>query len=114
MLCYYSFRGTLRKMTILLHYLYCRAASRKSFRQRTLLVILSKTKGPNHKATQLIIRPNCQYRRSNLYCDITLYLATKIDLQLQSILDRPLDTLGACVIVKDQSSNLVYLNVCIK
>ena len=29
---------------------------------------------------------NCQYYHSNLYNDITLYLATNIDLQLRSIL----------------------------
>ena len=31
-------------------------------------------------------KSNCQYHQSDLYCDITLYLATAIDLQLISIL----------------------------
>ena len=52
---------------------------------------------------------------SDFYCDITFCFAIKIDTQLRSILTLcESDPWTHLVIVKDQSSHLVYLHICTK
>ncbi len=47
---------------------------------------LNTDRGSISKSTKTHLEMSCQYHHSDLYCDITLCLAMKIDLQLGSIL----------------------------
>ena len=48
---------------------------------------IEESLGPISQSNNVHRKTNFQYHHSDLYCDITLYLATTIDLQLRSILD---------------------------
>ena len=57
--------------------------------------------GADFTSNKIYRKTNFQYQQSDLYCDITLFLATTIDLQLR-LWNRPVLLAGACFGDHDQ------------